>query len=413
MADVAINLTGKVKGWNLTAKPTQDTESAYWLEWDWDGWIREQIDYAMSLGANAIRLIGDVAMVINGTGGMTQAIYNTRLAQLVAYCAANGVSVYYTGCATYGAADNGTITAYGAGAQAFADVIKSNIAYVTGGAGGNYTTSLLGCDIVQEANSWANAAAVADLYGKIKPFVPASIGCTFSTYFYDSWLASIIAYCDYIDLHVYPQALGITNEWTTSWVTANPRTDYPTKEILFGEGGASYGQNPSGLTTGNPSYTPTQVNDWYAGLAALGVMSDSKVRGALAWAVHDQGDEYGAFDSTWAPRSAMVLPWLKGWGTQSTPAAPTNLRAVNNALIWDPTGCSTNYASTRLYRNGAQIADQLHARYDDSANLTSKQYRYQASAMTSVPSESAKVEYIHPGRLPRRLLRRRVQATFR
>src|SRR6266487_3767970 len=83
----AVNFAGKVKGVNLTSKPGAPSERAYWLEWDWFGWIRPQIDCAIALGANAIRIIGDVAMVLSG--GVTQATYNARLQQLMAYCVEN------------------------------------------------------------------------------------------------------------------------------------------------------------------------------------------------------------------------------------------------------------------------------------------------------------------------------------
>ena len=72
-----VNFDGKVKGVSLTSKPGRPLESAYWIEWDWTGWIRPQIDCAIALGANSARLIGDVAMVIGGA--ITQATYN-RLA---------------------------------------------------------------------------------------------------------------------------------------------------------------------------------------------------------------------------------------------------------------------------------------------------------------------------------------------
>src|SRR2546428_1449218 len=85
----AVNFAGKVKGMSLTSKPGRPLESAYWIEWDWTGWIRPQIDCAIALGANTARLIGDVAMVISGA--MSQATYNARLEQIVKYCVDNGL----------------------------------------------------------------------------------------------------------------------------------------------------------------------------------------------------------------------------------------------------------------------------------------------------------------------------------
>lgn len=322
MADVAVNWPGKIKGANLTSKPTHEMESAYWIEWDWQGWIKPQIDYALALGCNVVRLIGDVAMVINAQ--ISQSTYNQRLAQIVRYCADQGIGYYYTGAATYGTngTDNGDIGAYNAGPQAWADVVKSNIAYVCGGAGGDFTTTIIGNDIMQEAQSWGNVGGVADLYAKIKPFMPASIGCTFSivTPTYDAWISSTVAYCDYLDMHVYPQILNITGMLSPSWVTAHPRTDYPNKDLLFGEGGANSGQNPSGTTTGHTSYSLTQVANWYNDYATLGMMSDAKVRGAMMWASQDQDDMYGAFDGSWQRRAAIGGVWRNAAFAGAVPA---------------------------------------------------------------------------------------------
>src|SRR6266568_3125138 len=108
---IAVNFAGKVKGVSLTSKPGRPLESAYWIEWDWTGWIRPQIDGALGLGANTARLIGDVAMVISGA--ISQATYNARLQEIVKYCVDNGLAYYYTGCAPYGTdgTNNGSLAA--------------------------------------------------------------------------------------------------------------------------------------------------------------------------------------------------------------------------------------------------------------------------------------------------------------
>src|SRR5206468_2565197 len=138
-----VNFAGKVKGVNLTSKPGAPAPRAYWKEWDWSGWIRPQIDCAIALGANAIRIIGDVAMILDG--GMTQATYNARLRQLLAYCVENRLALYYTGCATYdtNGADNGNITAYNANPRAFIGVLADNLRSLTSGPT-DYTSSILG-----------------------------------------------------------------------------------------------------------------------------------------------------------------------------------------------------------------------------------------------------------------------------
>src|SRR5436309_1926144 len=47
---VAINFVGKIHGANLTTKPGHPLLSALWIEWDWIGWVRPQLDCAVALG---------------------------------------------------------------------------------------------------------------------------------------------------------------------------------------------------------------------------------------------------------------------------------------------------------------------------------------------------------------------------
>lgn len=377
VADVPLNFTGKICGYNLTSKPGFAKESDYWIEWDWAGWIRKQIDYAYAGGANCIRLIGDVAMVQNGL--ISQALYNARTQQLLAYCVSLGISVYLTGCATYDThgVDNGTVAMTDA---QIAAVVSSNVAAVTSGAN-DYRANIIGVDGVQEAIAGLSNGRILNLYSLIKPNVPLPLGLTFSTNGAVTTysLAPIIAAMDFIDYHIYKG--GSATVPTPQDITDNPRFNYPNKDVFFGEGGADRDAN-----------TAQQVTDWLAGLAVIGTMSDSHVRGAMMWAVQDQqtsGEHYGAFDSSWAPRSETLLPWVAGFGTQSSPIAPATPRAANGVLLWSPLGCTTAYTGTKLYRDGSLIATQLFGRYDDSANWGAVQHKYEATALAGA-SESAK-----------------------
>jgi hypothetical protein len=294
-----VNFAGKVKGVNLTSKPGAPSPRAYWVEWDWSGWIRPQIDCAIALGANAIRIIGDVAMVLNG--GLTQATYNAHLRQLMAYCVENHLALYYTGCATYdtNGADNGNIAAYNANPQAFIAVLARNLSSLMSGAT-DYTASIIGCDLVQEANAWRNATAVNAIYSALRPLVPRTIPCTFSASvrMQDAqWIASIAPSCDFLDYHVYPQLYGVDSGPTVATVAA-VRAAYPDRNILFGEGGIDSG-----------AYSAAQVEAWIHGLINIGDSTDS--RGAMLWAAQDQDQRYGAFDSAWHPRASIAGPWLK------------------------------------------------------------------------------------------------------
>jgi hypothetical protein len=299
----ALNFAGKVKGVNLTTKPGAPSLGAMWGSgWDWDGWMRPQIDCAVALGANAIRIIGDVLCVINGT--LSQASYNARWQQVAAYCAANNLALYYTGCSLTGTDGSSNGTAALTDAQ-IAGVINNNFAALSA-----HTGIILGVDIVQEANNGLNAQRVAAIYAAVRPNVPTVIPCTFSTFAPVSdlsWINSIVGSCDFLDLHIYPFVYDINAQPAPS-TFAPLIAAYPTKDLLFGEGGLD-----------TASYTEAQEIAWTQGLVALGDMAGS--RGALLWAAQDQNEQYGAFDSLWFPRRSVAGPWIK-WCRLSYLTAP-------------------------------------------------------------------------------------------
>lgn len=394
MADIAINFAGRIHGFNMTSKPNFPLEANYWVEWDFVGWIVPQILLAMSLGANCLRLIGDVAMVQNGL--ITQATYNARTQQLIGFCVANGLAVYLTGCATYGTdgTDNGTTAMTDA---QIAAIIISNVAAVTSG-NTDYRKWIPGLDVVQEANANLSASRVNNIYSLVKPSVPSPIGCTFSTtdtYPNTTWLNSIIGSCDYLDPHIYPQSYGIGNQPSTANITSW-MANWPTKDFFFGEGGADFS-----------AYTSGQVTAWIAGLAALGNMPAS--HGWLQWAVYDQQSTtqlYGAFDASGNPRSNMVLPFIKGLSASATLLAPSRLRVVNNKLIWDPTGCTNAWASTKLYRDGVQIANPIYCYYDDSANWRGTAHTYTVTALDGSGESAPSNGFVYPlGQVAQRSVR--------
>jgi hypothetical protein len=294
-----VNFAGKVKGVSLTSKPGRPLESAYWIEWDWTGWIRPQIDCAIALGANTVRLVGDVAMVFSGS--ISQATYNARLQQVIKYCVDNGLAYYYLGCAPYGTdgSNNGTLAMPDA---QIASVINSNIAAITSGST-DYRANIIGADLVSEANAGFSAARVNNIYSLVRPNVPAIIPCTFGTSGAlpdSSWLNSISGSCDFIDPHIYPQVYGGINNFPPASAISALHAAFPNKEILFGEGGIDTSQ-----------FTSAQVMDWIKNLTSLADMPIA--RGALLWAAQDQQtstERYGAFDSNWHPRPSIAGPWL-------------------------------------------------------------------------------------------------------
>lgn len=315
----AVNFAGKVKGVSLTSKPGRPLESAYWIEWDWTGWMRPQIDCAIALGANTVRLVGDVAMVTSGA--LSQAAYNARLQQVVKYCVDNGLAYYYIGCAPYATdgANNGTLATPDA---QIASVITSNIAAITSGSS-DFRANIIGADLVSEANAGFSAARVNNIYSLVRPNVPAVVPCTFGTSGAlpdSSWLNSISGSCDFIDPHIYPQVYGGINNFPPASAISALHAAFPNKEILFGEGGVD-----------TSLCTTAQAVAWITNLTALADMPIA--RGALLWAAQDQQTStelYGAFDSNWHPRVSIAGPWLK-WCRLSY--LPVSRSSPNGATI--------------------------------------------------------------------------------
>jgi hypothetical protein len=401
MADIPVNYTGKVCGMNVTSQIGFPLEADYWSMWPWEGWIRPQIDYAYAVGAGVIRIIGDVTVVNSGT--ISQARYNQRLQQFTAYCISLGMSVYYTGCATYGTdgTNNGTTSMSD---SAIAGIIVSNIGSITGVSGApDYTANIIGCDLVQEANANMTAGRCNNIYSLVKPNVTATLGCTFSTAGPQpdaTWIASIINSCDYLDYHIYPQVYGsINSQPTPTDFTNGVMTTYPNKDLLFGEGGCSYSGPPTGSGIAPWAGGSAGVTAWTTGFAALGTMSGSHARGAMAWSVFEQDsdahNQYGFFDAAGplTPLTAnYIYPWVRGWSTSAgpnTPPAPV-MPQNRGLLLCSPKACSNDYTGVKFFRNGVLIATQSMGLYDDSANvLPGQQYTYTAKITTASHGDSA------------------------
>lgn len=82
--------TTLIRGGNITVN--NQTWGQMWATWDWAGWIKFQVDAAVSLGANCIRLIGSVTQ-----GVSDQATYLSQWKQFLDYTASIGVHAYPCG----------------------------------------------------------------------------------------------------------------------------------------------------------------------------------------------------------------------------------------------------------------------------------------------------------------------------
>lgn len=173
---------------------------AMWASWDWDNWIKPQIDYMIGngVGCNAIRFQGAAYAVKNGTLDMAQ--YLARWSQLIEYCAQYGVYVYPCGC-TLDTDTDMNLPADQMGAV-FAQIFAHHQQY----------DNVIGVDMIQETANWgaptwtATIAKLAALISVVKQCgVTLPITCS-SPEFVDSgfpWVLEAAPYLDFIDIHCY------------------------------------------------------------------------------------------------------------------------------------------------------------------------------------------------------------------
>jgi hypothetical protein len=312
----ALNFPAGRKLWcvNLAAKKAYGIGNAYpgaWTEiftsWDWDGWIKPQIDYGAANGANCVRLIGSPGGVFAGT--FTQAYYNACWDQLFAYCATLGMFVHLTPGwwasitanppSIYNAGDGASMTNADVGAA-----INTLLTHLT-----PYNYMITGVDLVQEANDWYGllglspaAARCQAIYNIVKPTTSLPLG--FSSHLpwtgttARDWIAAIATCVDFLDFHVYRHA-GYTNDYPTPVIAASElsywRTTYPTLDIMFGEFGSSEDLG-------------ADVQAWhYHCILETANVGDQRVRGAGFWAGLDGND---ATNDMWGMYSNAGVPRL-------------------------------------------------------------------------------------------------------
>lgn len=92
-------LSRKLRGANIAPKPGGHGWQGLFAEWDWTNWIQPQIDRALALGFNAVRLIGAPRAIFVDPDGtniskITQTTYDARWTQLAQYCLSKGLSLY-------------------------------------------------------------------------------------------------------------------------------------------------------------------------------------------------------------------------------------------------------------------------------------------------------------------------------
>ncbi|MBT0961675.1 hypothetical protein [Denitromonas iodatirespirans] len=256
--------------------------------WDWDGWVKPQIDLMIGngVGCNAVRVQGAAYAVQNGTIAMSD--YLARWSQVIEYCRDRGVYVYPCGC-TIDLDTNFTLPIATIGAV-FAEIFRHHQQY----------DNVIGIDIIQETTNtdtdgWtAMKPRMASLIADIKSR-GVTLPLTFSSSeFLDSGyprLLEVAHLFDYIDLHPYYRAANIYD--LDSLLAA-----YPDKDIIMAESGAEV----SWTTRDNQLTQIRRMLD----LARIG---HPRMRGLFVWSSTDPADPnilagkaWGQYDWDHIPR---------------------------------------------------------------------------------------------------------------
>lgn len=264
---------GRVHGWAEMWGPN----------WDFTGWMQLQVDKAKAIGANAIRVQGNIGGIKRGQVTLAQYLANWK--QLADYVAAQGMWFYPAG---------GSFVDFGGASQAEAITYLSAWAALLDGY-----TNVPGLDVLQEAvgsgssNGLGTAAAVATYCSPVAAalrssttlpltFSHPSITASDNSFWSDSSTRALFAgFCDYWDYHAYYDA--VASDATPFFQdTAN------LKPLIIGEFGQTW-------TAGSAARTTR-----YTGLRGIAERPD--VLGVGAWTLLDQD-----------------VNWSNNWGVSSFP----------------------------------------------------------------------------------------------
>lgn len=266
-----------IRGANLTVEA--GPWEWLWDEWDWDGWIKPQIDLAVDAGANCVRIIGDVVGVWRGT--FTLATYRARWRQFIDYAASVGLNTYACG------GDHHEPVAEAMTQEEIRDVLVGLAEEIDG------DSNVIGFDVIQEWALWdpagraAAAAAVRAVCDRPLSFSLPIIDRA-NLLFYD-YRAGIVDVADFLDLHIYYDAApGDLNTVRTG--LAMP--------FLIGEFGA-------------PATDPAAQLARYDAIVALSADAAGQgapIAGALVWSIVDGGvaGDFGMYSDAGVERTDLT-----------------------------------------------------------------------------------------------------------
>lgn len=295
MSNLLFPNTGRINGaWIIPnpnapgatlAKHFQDL----WRLWDWDGWVKPQLDAALALGCNTIGAIGDVYGVADGT--IPRADYKAYQIQIAEYLKTKGA--YYLPCV-------GNVCSYVNYSLPASEYAAVALDYLpTLEAIGNS----IGVYVIDEPEFGSFADGyIAECSRLIKAGgcnLPRTVGISNNTAPLRAWVAANISEIDWISCHcfAYPCAMTYLDDFLLA---------YPDKDVLIG----STGKNMTALSGTGGGDDATVVLDT-AGVYRLAYGGHPKVRGIMQWSA-------GAYAST----AIIADPTSKDHGLYDTNTTP-------------------------------------------------------------------------------------------
>lgn len=306
---IRANQPVRIKALNVVIAPGQQWANL-WSLWEWDRLIRAQIDVAISMGCNAVKI---TASGINGEAGSNYPSDATLLARIQEFCGyaqSHSMGVYWN------LAAHPSYIWGGAGTTPLSTTLPS-MQKVCGWL--ESIPNIVGIDVVNEINNgipttWSGpnyAQFLADITALLAGIRQAtSLPLTVSNWVQsvagitNTYAATSAAVTDFHDFHPYytsgtPAAADVATLRTMPWYLGR---------YLVGEAGTNLSQG-----------TTAQTN-WTAGFGALGSNTDSY--GAVLFCGSDYDNtssstKFGVCDSDVKnPRSWITTPW-----TAAIPAA--------------------------------------------------------------------------------------------
>ncbi|MCV7177495.1 glycoside hydrolase family 5 protein [Mycolicibacterium sphagni] len=277
---------------------TSNVFGAMMLTWDWESWIKPQIDDLVSLGGNAVRLWGDTAVVaLNGK--LSLDTYLARWKQQLDYCQSLGLYVYACG----GAAAHITLADTAPMYQEWVSLLATY-------------PNVIGVDLLNEPWGYADYgggdySATVQLVQGLADIVHGCglpVGTGFpGTPTRPNWdtklppVAPFFEVADVIDWHCY------STDVTADFIAATLEEPWAQgKPMVFGETGLSK------VATTDPA-----AADWYRTVGSL-ISSNNRMLGAFAWSVYNvavPSNALGLFSAPGVPITNITKPF-ETWPTK-------------------------------------------------------------------------------------------------